>query len=80
MSLYDYESPYLAENELLKEHLRLLMEEMDARAQQSQAPGTPWLSSNSSAVANGLLIDSAQASSIVVWLDRPFLEYSHAHT
>lgn len=32
MSLYEYESPYLAENELLREHLRLLVEEMDARA------------------------------------------------
>lgn len=32
ISLYEYESPYLAENELLREHLRLLMEEMDARA------------------------------------------------
>lgn len=31
ISLYEYESPYLAENELLREHLRLLMEEMDAR-------------------------------------------------
>lgn len=31
VSLYEYESPYLAENELLREHLRLLVEEMDAR-------------------------------------------------
>lgn len=31
ITLYEYESPYLAENELLREHLRLLVEEMDAR-------------------------------------------------
>jgi hypothetical protein len=35
LSIYDYGSPYLLENEVLREQLRLIAEEMDARASAS---------------------------------------------
>jgi len=38
MSLYDFDSPYLAENDILREHLRMLTEEMEVRGIHVAAP------------------------------------------